>query len=691
MRERQPIDDRAIVTNPFTSQSLIFAFNCYLATILALFVAFRLDLPNPWWAMATVFLTSQPIVGAVLSKAFYRIVGTLIGVTASLVIVPNFSDAPELMFLGVAGWLGLCLYHSLLDRTPRAYIFALAGYTVALVGLPLAINTDGAFDAAVARSEEIVIGVLAAGLVHSVVFPRSVVAAMQARLTVIVNDACRWTGEGLRTLAKAPPAPARQRIAVDLTELSLMATNLRFEGPFSEDSSRALHALENRLVSLLPLVSAIEDRLETLAADGPVDPALHALMDEIGAWAEKRDPRDPGEPGRLIEAARQLSPPLHPDSGWAEVLQASLIARTIELIRAWDESLVLLAAVRDPLRPPGREVRRLLELEPSEPRALHVDRGVAALSGLTAALTILAMAYFAVATRWETAATAIGLAAVICSLWATADDPTPMAWTFTIWFIIAIPLSMFYEFAVLPSIDGFVMLSAALFPVLMGIGIYMAQPQHTLKALPVAVGVSSGLALQPTFQADFATFANINAAGVAGTICGAVALGLMRVIPVRDIVRRILRAGWRDLSALAVSRKVQNRQEWSSRMLDRLGLLIPRLARLKHDELETADALRDLRLGVSIIDLRNVAADLDAAVRRRIDTLMATLSDYYRTLGRGRRPPLSPGCVEDIDAAMAAVLRLPDPTERTRGIVATVGLRRNLFPEAPAYQPAETP
>jgi uncharacterized membrane protein YccC len=689
MRERQPIDDRPIVTNPFTSQSLIFAFNCYLATILALFVAFRLDLPNPWWAMATVFLTSQPFVGAVLSKALYRILGTLIGVTASLVIVPNLSDAPELMFLGVAGWLGLCLYHSLLDRTPRAYIFLLAGYTVALVGLPLAVNTDGAFDTAVARSEEIVIGVLAAALVHSVVFPRSVVAATRARVAVIVNDACRWMGEGLRTLAKAPSAPARQRIAVDLTELSLMATNLKFEGPFSDDSSRTLHALENRLVGLLPLVSAIEDRLETLAAEGSVDPALHALMNEIGLWVEKREPRDPGEPGRLIEAARQLSPELHPDSGWAEVLQASLIARTTELIQVWDESLLLLAAMRDPIRNAGPEVRHLLE--PTRPRSLHTDRGVALLSALTAALAVLAMAYFAVAIRWETAATAIGLAAVICSFWATADDPTPMARTFTIWFIIAIPLSMFYEFAVLPSIDGFVMLAAVLFPVLMGIALYMAQPQHTLKALPVAIGVSSGLVLQPTFQSDFATFANINASGVLGCICGLVALGLMRVIPVRDIVRRILRAGWRDLSALAISRRVQNRQEWTSRMLDRLGLLIPRLARLQHDETETADALRDLRLGVAIIDLRTVAVDLDAAVRRRIDSLMATLSEYYRTMGRGRRPPLSPGCIGDIDAALAAVLRLPDPAERIRGIVATVGLRRNLFPNAPAYQPAEAP
>ena len=58
---------------------IIFSVNCYIATILTMFVAFSLDLKSPGWAMTTVYLTSQPLSGAMRAKAFYRAIGTFIG------------------------------------------------------------------------------------------------------------------------------------------------------------------------------------------------------------------------------------------------------------------------------------------------------------------------------------------------------------------------------------------------------------------------------------------------------------------------------------------------------------------------------------------------------------------------------------------------------------------------------------
>ena len=56
-------------------------------------------------------------------------------------------------------------------------------------------------------------------------------------------------------------------------------------------------------------------------------------------------------------------------------------------------------------------------------------------------------------------------------------------------------------------------------------------------------------------------------------------------------------------------------------MLDRVGLLMPRLSRAGRDpELATADALRDLRTGVNIIDLEEIVSGLRTsahATRRR--------------------------------------------------------------------------
>src|ERR1700736_5931003 len=84
---------------------IIFSVNCWLATILALFIAFSLDLKSPAWAMTTVYLTSQPLSGVMRAKtvyltsqplsgvmrakAVYRAIGTCIGGVAMVAIVPN--------------------------------------------------------------------------------------------------------------------------------------------------------------------------------------------------------------------------------------------------------------------------------------------------------------------------------------------------------------------------------------------------------------------------------------------------------------------------------------------------------------------------------------------------------------------------------------------------------------------------
>ena len=121
-------------------REIIFSVNCFIAVMLALFIAFRLNFTNPWWAMIMVYLTSQPLSGTLRAKAVYRMLGTLIGGIAMLVIIPNLVDAPELAAAAVILWVALCVYGSVLDRTPRAYALAVAGFTAALVGFPTVLD-----------------------------------------------------------------------------------------------------------------------------------------------------------------------------------------------------------------------------------------------------------------------------------------------------------------------------------------------------------------------------------------------------------------------------------------------------------------------------------------------------------------------------------------------------------------------
>jgi uncharacterized membrane protein YccC len=672
---------------------VFFALNCFLAVVLALYVALSLSLPNPWWAMVTVFLAQPPqnLVGAIWAKALYRVAGTAIGLLASLAIIPRLSSAPELMILALAGWVALCLYISLLDRTPRAYVFMLAGYTLALVGLPAATDPTLIFDAAVARSEEIVIGVLSIAVVHSIFLPRSVASAMRAKMDSIVNDARSWVSDGLRALTTARSVPISRNAAIDLTELNLLATNLKFEGEFAGVRSRMLRALEERFIVLLPLSSAIEDRLRALDAEGTNTSTMAPVLERIATWVATADIAA-GEhtfhltKDQLIGDTENLKPHLRPESTWSDLLMASLAGRLIELIQTWAECLALREALHNPARQPAASLRLLPGLRQSRP--LHIDRGIATLSALVAAATIIGLSIFTIAVHWESGPVAIGIAAVTCSLFAGADDPTPMAKTLTVWFAIAFPVAVFYEFAILPSIDGFVMLAAVLFPVIFTIGYFFAQPKHGLKALAMSVGFSAGLALQPTFLSSFPIFMNTYIALLVGATSGLIGLSLARTLPVQSVIRRILRAGWRELAFLTATPSMPERAEWASRMLDRVGLLLPRLARAPaEEEWRLTDALRDLRIGVGIIDLRQLRPGSDHAATGQIHDILAVLGTHFSRLAQGRHPVLPENVIVSLDGFIAAILRMATSADRCAGVVAAVGLRRSLFPDAPPYQP----
>ena len=180
---------------------IIFSVNCYIATILTMFVAFSLDLKSPGWAMTTVYLTSQPLSGAMRAKAVYRAIGTFIGAAAMVAIVPNLVDAPELTTLAIMLWVALCVFVSLLDRTPRSYMFVLSGYTAALIGFPSVLAPGTVFDTAVSRVEEITLGVVCAAIVHGLIFPKSVFSTFAQKLRSTIADTRRWLADGLTQAA----------------------------------------------------------------------------------------------------------------------------------------------------------------------------------------------------------------------------------------------------------------------------------------------------------------------------------------------------------------------------------------------------------------------------------------------------------------------------------------------------------
>ncbi|MCL1563396.1 FUSC family protein [Parasaccharibacter sp. TMW 2.1886] len=138
-----------------------FTLRIWAALVLALLVAFWAQIDSPASAAVTVMLLAQPLRGQALSKAFYRVVGTLVGGVVALCLVSMFGQERQLLLGGCAVWMAICAYAGTLRRGFRAYGAVLSGYVVALIAISHIDAPQNAFDITVARVSTVMIGVAA--------------------------------------------------------------------------------------------------------------------------------------------------------------------------------------------------------------------------------------------------------------------------------------------------------------------------------------------------------------------------------------------------------------------------------------------------------------------------------------------------------------------------------------------------
>src|SRR5262249_29897691 len=109
--------------------SWAFGIRIWTAVVVALAASFWLELEAPSTAAITVAILAEPTRGRALEKACFRLIATIIGVTAAIVIVGLFSQARDLILAAFAGWIGLCVYAAGLLDGNRAYAAVLSGYS----------------------------------------------------------------------------------------------------------------------------------------------------------------------------------------------------------------------------------------------------------------------------------------------------------------------------------------------------------------------------------------------------------------------------------------------------------------------------------------------------------------------------------------------------------------------------------
>ena len=677
---RLPLWDRIDIR--LKTSSALYALKTYLATAIALFVGFAADLPRPYWAILTIYITVQPLSGALRSRAVYRVLGTILGGVAAVALVPNFVNMPALLSLLMAAWIGFCLFLSLLDRTPRSYIFLLGGFTTAIIGFLSVNSPDSIFDTAVARVEEITIGILAATLVHSTVFPREVTIALDQRVELFLRDARKWISGSLTGVYGAREAQERRGLAADVTALQILATHLPFDTSNLRPRTRAVHALQDRLAMQLPLITAVEDRIDALTELGGLPQWLDALRRDVGAFiAQPTVSRAEADAlsARCIAAAPQIDFS-QPAAIWSSALAISAAVRLSDLIEDWRDSLALAAYVHDPLLPPP-DIDPLVRARARRP--LHTDPGLALQSAASLMITVLLVCAFWIVTAWPSGAIAAVLAAVVSSFFAAQEDPAPAILGFLQLAIIAVPIATFYQFAVLPAIDGYLMLMLAFAPLYLTIGYMQADPVLYLRAMPIIIVTTLLLTLQETYSPDFTQFINTALAILVGIVMTLSTTRLIRASGASWSAWRIYKRGWRDLADLAAGRRSDDSYEWTNLMLDRVGLIAPRMALIQRpDEFFAVDALTDLRTGNNIITLRDAAAGHRLPEMRRV---FALISAAYERRSARQKDVFGPQLLQALDATIIALGRVPADEFDVRVPAALAGLRRALYPHEKVF------
>lgn len=631
-------------------EAALFSLKCLVAAMLGLYLSLRIGLTRPFWVIGTVYLVSQPLSGATLSRGLFRLLGTIGGAVATVLLVPRFANEPLVLSVALAAWMGLCLYLALLDRTPRSYAFLLAGYTTSLIGFPAVMVPDEVFTIAITRVQEISIGILAATLVHGLVLPRKVSHRIQARVASILADAERWTRDMQAGAKDAVLVEDRSRAAMDLLELHTLSIHLPFDSADGATQVEILRALHDRMLDVLMLSSAVDDSIA----------ALSAL---------ERDTQAVTQPTSAADA-----------NAWRDLLQANLSSRLAELDIAHRDCRLLEAQLRS-ARHNWRQHVPARFAKPANGHVLHRDHRLALRSAFGAFIGIVLSCGLWIATAWSDGATAVSIVGTACVLFGTTQTPAGHVMRYLAGSSIGVVVGLIYGFVIFPGLSDFTGLAAALVPVLLLCGSFLARPPFIMGALGAVLTFPLIAGLGAKNASNFLSAINSSVALFVGTSAALCSMLLFQTMDTNRSRKRLQDSIRQDIARRVcecVSGRVWNAGGWTSRMVDRLGLLAPQL----RGQPQAAHTLRtmfaDMRAASAVAELRVLGWGLKGQnARTRHAELMDAVAAHFRTRATTHHA-LDQRLLESLDRMRTAVIAGDEPN-REHALSMLSDLRRDLL------------
>jgi uncharacterized membrane protein YccC len=591
---------------------LLFGVRLWASVCLALYVAFWLELDNAYWAATTAAIVCQPHLGASLRKGWYRMIGTVTGAVAIVVMTACFPQDRAAFFVTLALWGAACALVATLLRNFAAYSAALAGYTVAIIasdqlGAVGGLNGN-AFLLAVYRASEICIGIVCAGVVLAGTDLggarrrlATLFAAISAEISRRFTGTLATAGAGFDETQTVRRELVRRVIVLDpvIDEALGESSQLRYHSPILQI------AIDGLIVALASWRTAavLLARSPDETAQQEAGAVLARVPEELRLGPEQGEPTrwiaDPTRLLRVCDAAvrRLVALP-------ARTPSLRLLAdQTAEVLGGISHALNGLALlVDDPARPVFFRSRggRRLRIPDWLPPLVNAGR---------AFVVIGAAELFWVVTAWPGGANAITFAAIIVILFAPrAEQAYATGIGFMIGSVLTVIIDATLLFAALPNVETF-----ATFSLIIGL---MLVPLGTVFALQWQPAIFTGMItlfvplLAPTNPMSYDPQQYYNAALAIVPGVGAAVLSFRLIPPLSPAyrTRRLLALALRDLRRLATGRPPRTPDDWEDRMYGRLAALPDQAQPLQRSQLMAA-----FSVGTEVIQLRRICRRLDSS------------------------------------------------------------------------------
>jgi uncharacterized membrane protein YccC len=604
-------------------EPLLFAVRLWASVCLALFIAFWLELDNPFWAGTSAAIVCQPQLGASLRKGWFRMIGTLVGAVTIVALTALFPQDRVAFLALLALWGAACAFVATVLHNFASYGAALAGYTAMII----AVNTLGAtggpssqvFLLAIWRASEICLGIVCAGIVLA---GTDFGGAQQRLVTSFADLAGSIVGGFTLMLARA--------------------------GSDVQDTQAERRELGRRVIALDPAIDQTLGESGHMRYHSPIlQSAVYGLFVALDGWrgvATHLKLPDAGSRQARDAVLRCIPAELRslPASSWATRWMADPVAAGRACAQA-RRTLLALPATALPLRLLIDETLRVLDgilnaldglallvQAPGMPRSdgrgmrLSVADWLPALVNAGRAFIVIGvLELFWVATAWPNGASTMQFAATVVLLLAPRGD---LAYGGAIAFAIgiagAVLCAAVIKFAVLPGLDSFPAFCVGMALFLIPAGFVMARSRHpAAMAVSAAMGVNVIPLIAPANPMSYDTvqFYNTAMSIAVGCLVAPLAFALLPPLSPAVRTRRLLRFALRDLRRLAIEPEVPAPEDWLRRMYSRLAAL-PDQA----EPLQRAQLLATLSVGSAIIELRRGGPQIGAAVE--LDTVWQAIA-----------------------------------------------------------------